>query len=50
MIKAIFPLILITLDVLASAVFAWHRDYTSCGYWFCAAAISAFALLKQLGF
>ena len=47
--RTLFPAILITLDVLAGMTFAWHRDYVSCGYWLCAAGISAFALLKQLG-
>lgn len=48
-IKVVFPLILIALDVCASGVFAWYRDYSACGYWACAAGISAFALMKQIG-
>ena len=49
-VKMAFPLVLIALDAMAGMVFAWCRDYVSCGYWICAAGISSFALLKQIGF
>lgn len=48
-VKVVFPVVLIFLDVCAGGVFAWHNDYLSCGYWLCAAGISAFALAKQMG-
>lgn len=49
-IKIIFPLLLIALDVAAGLVYAWFNDYTACGYWICAAGISTFALLNQMGY
>ena len=50
MIRTIFPIILIALDLCAAAVYAWYNEYTSCGYWVCAAGISTFALLNQMGY
>lgn len=49
-IRVIFPLLLIALDLCAALVYALFRDYTSCGYWACAAGISTFALLNQMGY
>ena len=49
-IKIIFPLLLIALDLCAALVYGCYKDYVSCGYWTCAAGISAFALLNQMGY
>ena len=49
-IKMLFPLLLIALDLCAALVYAWYHEYSSCGYWTCAAGISAFALLNQMGY
>jgi hypothetical protein len=49
-IRVIFPLLLIALDLCAAAVYGWYKDYCSCGYWTCAAGISTFALLNQMGY
>lgn len=49
-IRVIFPLALIVLDLCAALVYAWYKDYCSCGYWTCAAGISTFVLLNQMGY
>jgi hypothetical protein len=49
-IRVIFPLLLIALDLCAAAVYGWYKDYTACGYWTCAAGISTFALMNQMGY
>lgn len=48
-IKVVVPIVLIALDACASCMFAWYRDYSSCGFWACMAGLGAFALFKQIG-
>ena len=40
-ITRIFPTLLITLDLLASGVYALHLDWRRCIYWFAAAVLTA---------
>lgn len=39
--KYIFPLILISFDICAAAVYAYHKEYKMTIYWIAAAVLNA---------
>lgn len=41
MIKQLFPVILITLDIAAAGVYGWHGDWKHTIYWLAAAVLTA---------
>jgi len=43
---ALFPILLISMNLAAASVYAWHRDWNPCIYWLAAATLTTCVTLR----